>query len=54
MDGDSPDIEKLVAISQKNNCLLVIDEAHALGFFGKNGCGLIQESGFKMRFLPEL
>lgn len=43
MDGDSPDIEKLVAISQKNNCLLVIDEAHALGVFGKNGCGLIQE-----------
>lgn len=47
MDGDSPDIEKLVAISQKNNCLLVIDEAHALGVFGKNGCGLIQESGFQ-------
>jgi 8-amino-7-oxononanoate synthase len=43
MDGDSPDIEKLVAISQKNNCLLVVDEAHALGVFGKNGCGLIQE-----------
>ena len=47
MDGDSPDIEKLVAISQKNNCLLVIDEAHALGVFGKNGCGLIQELGFQ-------
>jgi 8-amino-7-oxononanoate synthase len=47
MDGDSPDIEKLVAISQKNNCLLIIDEAHALGVFGKNGCGLIQESGFQ-------
>ena len=47
MDGDSPDIEKLVAISQKNNCLLVVDEAHALGVFGKNGCGLIQESGFQ-------
>lgn len=43
MDGDSPDIEKLVAISKKNNCLLVIDEAHALGVFDKNGCGLIQE-----------
>lgn len=43
MDGDSPDIEKLVTISKKNNCLLVIDEAHALGVFGKNGCGLIQE-----------
>jgi len=43
MDGDSPNIEKLVAISKKNNCLLVIDEAHALGVFGHNGCGLVQE-----------
>ncbi len=47
MDGDSPDIEKLVAISKKHNCLLVVDEAHALGVFGQNGCGLIQESGFQ-------
>jgi 8-amino-7-oxononanoate synthase len=43
MDGDSPDLEKLAVLSEKYNCLLVIDEAHALGVFGENGCGLIQE-----------
>jgi 8-amino-7-oxononanoate synthase len=43
MDGDSPDLHKLVEISEKHNCLLVIDEAHALGVFGENGCGLVQD-----------
>lgn len=43
MDGDSPDLEKLVSISEKYSCLPVIDEAHALGVFGNNGEGLIQD-----------
>jgi len=42
MDGDSPDLEKLVQISEKHNSLIVIDEAHALGVFGLNGEGLVQ------------
>ncbi len=43
MDGDSPDLEKLAVLSEKYNCFLVIDEAHALGVFGDNGSGLIQD-----------
>jgi 8-amino-7-oxononanoate synthase len=43
MDGDSPDLEKLVALSEKHNAYLVIDEAHALGVFGKKGEGLVQQ-----------
>lgn len=43
MDGDTPNLTELVAISEKYNCLLVIDEAHALGVFSKNGAGLMQE-----------
>lgn len=43
MDGDSPDLEKLAALSEKYNCRLIIDEAHALGVFGNQGQGLIQE-----------
>lgn len=43
MDGDSPDLEKLVALSEKHNAYLVIDEAHALGVFGENGEGLVQQ-----------
>jgi len=42
MDGDCPNMEELVAVSEKNNCYLVIDEAHALGIFGEKGEGLIQ------------
>lgn len=43
MDGDSPDLERLVEISENNDCYLVIDEAHALGVFGEKGQGLVQD-----------
>lgn len=42
MDGDCPNSEELVALSEKHNCYLVVDEAHALGVFGEKGEGLIQ------------
>ncbi len=42
MDGDAPNIETLVQLSEKFNALLVVDEAHALGVFGEKGEGLIQ------------
>ena len=40
MDGDEPDLKSLAAICQKYEVYLVVDEAHALGIFGK---GLVQE-----------
>ncbi|TYP99998.1 8-amino-7-oxononanoate synthase [Tenacibaculum adriaticum] len=42
MDGDTPDLIKINNICKKHNALLIIDEAHALGVFGLNGCGLSQ------------
>jgi 8-amino-7-oxononanoate synthase len=42
MDGDCPNLEELAALSEKHNCYLVVDEAHALGVFGGKGEGLIQ------------
>ena len=42
MDGDTPNLEELVQVSEKYNCYLVIDEAHALGVFGDKGEGLVQ------------
>ncbi|PIF31885.1 8-amino-7-oxononanoate synthase [Flavobacterium sp. 9] len=42
MDGDSPNLEELVALSEKYNCYLVVDEAHTLGVFGEKGEGLTQ------------
>jgi 8-amino-7-oxononanoate synthase len=42
MDGDCPNMEELVVVSEKYNCYLVVDEAHSLGVFGDKGVGLIQ------------
>lgn len=47
MDGDSPDLVSLIQISKKNHAYLVIDEAHAIGVFGENGVGLLQELGLE-------
>ena len=47
MDGDSPNFEELVAISEKHNYYLIVDEAHALGVFGNNGEGLVQSLGLQ-------
>ncbi|MFC2126942.1 aminotransferase class I/II-fold pyridoxal phosphate-dependent enzyme [Bacteroidota bacterium] len=43
MDGDAAPLKELVAISNNNNCYLIVDEAHASGVFGEKGCGLVQE-----------
>ena len=47
MDGDTPNLEELVQVSQKYNCHLVIDEAHSLGVFGSIGEGLVQMLGLQ-------
>jgi 8-amino-7-oxononanoate synthase len=43
MDGDTPDLVKVSELCEKYNAFLIVDEAHAVGVFGKNGCGVIQE-----------
>jgi len=45
MDGDLADIEKLVYLKKKYNCILVIDEAHAFGVFGEKGLGVCEQLG---------
>ncbi len=40
MDGDVADIDKLVELKNKYNCLLMIDEAHAFCAVGDNLAGL--------------
>ncbi|MCK5083376.1 MAG: aminotransferase class I/II-fold pyridoxal phosphate-dependent enzyme, partial [Candidatus Omnitrophica bacterium] len=40
MDGDIAPLDEIVALARKYDCLLMIDEAHALGVMGENGEGL--------------
>jgi 8-amino-7-oxononanoate synthase len=54
MDGDSPNIETLVQLSEKFKALLVVDEAHALGVFGEKGEGVIQSQQFQNKVFARI
>ncbi len=41
MDGDMAPMEKLLAMKKDFDCILIADEAHALGIFGSHGEGII-------------
>ena len=49
MDGDSPDLEALVVLCENKGVYLVLDEAHAIGVFGKKGTGLLNELNLEDR-----
>lgn len=54
MDGDSPDLKNLADYCTKEGLHLVVDEAHALGVFGKNGAGLVQELGIEKQLFARI
>jgi 8-amino-7-oxononanoate synthase len=54
MDGDAPNIEILVQLSEKHNTLLVVDEAHALGVFGDKGEGLVQSQNLQDKIFARI
>lgn len=54
MDGDTPNLVELVEICEKNNCYLVVDEAHALGVFGSKGEGLVQELNLQNKIFARI
>jgi 8-amino-7-oxononanoate synthase len=45
MDGDGPDLAELVAIKERYECWLMVDDAHGLGSLGKTGRGIFEMAG---------
>ena len=43
MDSDIAPLGEIGLLADKYNCLTLVDEAHAIGIFGKNGAGLVEE-----------
>ncbi|MGB5554812.1 MAG: 8-amino-7-oxononanoate synthase, partial [Flavobacteriaceae bacterium] len=47
MDGDRPDLKSMNDFCKQYGFHLVVDEAHAIGVFGKQGAGMVHELGIE-------
>lgn len=45
MDGDYPDLAAMAKLKLKYPFFWIVDEAHALGWYGQSGSGLVEEVG---------
>lgn len=45
MEGDLADLPKIVEFKKKYNCSIMVDEAHGLGVFGRQGRGVCDHFG---------
>jgi 8-amino-7-oxononanoate synthase len=45
MLGDIAPLKELVAIAKAHGCMVLVDEAHGMGFFGENGRGVYEAAG---------
>ncbi|OAB80030.1 aminotransferase class I/II-fold pyridoxal phosphate-dependent enzyme [Cochleicola gelatinilyticus] len=54
MDGDAPDLFALSNWCAEHNVHLIIDEAHAVGVFGKHGNGLVQHLGIEQNVFARI
>lgn len=47
MLGDVAPLTDLVAVAKRHNAMTLVDEAHAMGFFGTHGRGVYEEQGLQ-------
>lgn len=45
MLGDIAPLKEMVQVAKKHGAMVVVDEAHGMGFFGPNGRGVFEEAG---------
>jgi 8-amino-7-oxononanoate synthase len=45
MDGNIPDLPRIIKLKRKYNCMLMVDEAHSFGVLGKTGRGVREYFG---------
>jgi 8-amino-7-oxononanoate synthase len=49
MDGDYPDLPRLIEIKKRHHAWLMVDEAHSLGVLGEHGFGIAEHFGVEPR-----
>lgn len=54
MDGDSPDLKEFAKFCTEEGLYLIVDEAHSVGIFEKNGAGLVQELGIEKQVFARI
>jgi 8-amino-7-oxononanoate synthase len=47
MDGDCAPLGDICDLAKKYYCMVMVDEAHATGVFGKTGSGLVEQCGLE-------
>jgi len=45
MLGDIAPLREMVQVSKKHGCMVLVDEAHSMGFFGEHGRGVYEAQG---------
>lgn len=49
MDGDMPDLQRLIALKEEHSAILMVDDAHGLGVLGTCGKGVFEAQGIDPR-----